>query len=88
MMKLDGKKSLSEGKTVPGKFSFDWTKTFEGIKKPHRKQDSSGSDNGKFCSACAIKRKMNCFNCQIERACNTCLDLIPQKKTISTDINI
>ena len=33
--------SLSEGKTVPGRFSIDWTKIFEGIIKPHRKQNCS-----------------------------------------------
>ena len=31
---------------------------------------------------------MNCFNCEMERACKLCLDLISQKKTYSTDINI
>ena len=31
---------------------------------------------------------MNCFNCEMERACKTCLDLISQKKTYSTDINM
>ena len=28
---------------------------------------------------------MNCFNCEIVRACKTCLDLISQNKTYSTD---
>ena len=31
---------------------------------------------------------MNCFNCEMERACKTCLDLISQKKTYSTGINM
>ena len=30
--------SLSEGKTVSGRFSIAWTKTFERIKVPHKKQ--------------------------------------------------
>ena len=30
---------------------------------------------------------MNCFNCEMEKACKSCLDLISQKKTYSTDIN-
>ena len=38
MIKLDEYISLSEGKTVSGRFSIDWTKTFERIKIPHRKQ--------------------------------------------------
>ena len=29
---------------------------------------------------------MNCFNCEMERACKICLDLISQKKTYPTDI--
>ena len=28
---------------------------------------------------------MNLFNCEMEGACNTCLDLISQKKNYSTD---
>ena len=50
MTKLDGYISLSEGKTVSGRFSIDWTKTFQGIKKPHRKEDCSDCDKGKICS--------------------------------------
>ena len=29
---------------------------------------------------------MNCFNCEMEKSCKSCLDLISQKKTYSTDI--
>ena len=88
LIKLDEYKSLSEGKTVSGRFSIDWTKTFEGIKIPHRKQDCAGCDNRRKSSDCVIKPKMNCFNCEMERACKTCLDLISQKKTHSSDINM
>ena len=31
---------------------------------------------------------MNCFNCEMERPCEVCLDQISQKKTYSTDINM
>ena len=82
MIKLEEYISLSEGKTVSGRFSIDWTKTFEGLKIPHRKQDCSDCDNTKFCNDCVIKPKMNCFNCEMERACKKCLDLISQKKHI------
>ena len=88
MIKLDEYISLSEGKTVSGRFSIDWTKSFEGIKIPHRKQDCSDCDNKKLCNDCIIKPKMNCFNCEMEKACKSCLDLISQKKTYSTNINL
>ena len=88
LKKLDEHISLSEGKTVSGRFSIDWTKTFEGIKTPHRKQNCSDCDNRKICSDCVIKPKMNCFNCEMEKSCKSCLDLNSQKKTYSTDINI
>ena len=81
MIKLNDYISLSEGKTVSGRFSIDWTKTFEGIKIPHRKQDCSECDNTKICSDCTIETKMNCFNCEIERSCKICLNIISQKKT-------
>ena len=31
---------------------------------------------------------MNCFNCEMERACKICLDLMSEKKIFSTDINL
>ena len=67
---------------------IEWTKTLEGIKKPHRKQDCSDCDNGKICIDCVIKPRMNCLNCETETACKTCLDRISQKKTSSTDIKM
>ena len=88
MIKLEEYISSSEGKTASGRFSFDWTKTFEGIKIPHRKQDCLDCDNSKICTDCVIKPKMNCFNCEMEKSCKSCLDLISQKKTFSTDINM
>ena len=88
MIKLDEYKSLSQGKTVSGRFLFDWTETFEGTKKPHRKQDCSDCDNGKNCSDCGIKPNMKCFNCGMVRACKSCLHLLSQKKIYSTDINM
>ena len=88
MIKLEEYISLAEGKSVSGRFSIDWTRTFEAIKIPHRKQDCSECDNRKICSDCVIKPKKNCFNCEIEKACESCLDLISQKKTYSTDINM
>ena len=88
MIKLDEYISFSEGTTVSGRFSIDWTKTFERIKIPHRNQNYADCDNEKKCSGCIIKPKKNCFNCEKEKSCKTCLDLISQKKTYSTDINM
>ena len=61
MIKLNEFISLSEGKPFPGRFSFDWTKLFEGIKIPHRKQDCLDCDNGKICSECVIKPENELF---------------------------
>ena len=88
LIKLEEYISLSEGKTVSVGFSIDWTKKFEGIKIPHRKQDCAECDNRKICSDCVIKPKKNCFNCEMEKSCESCLDLISQKKSYSTDINM
>ena len=87
MIKLEEYISLSEGKTVSGRFSIDWTKTFEGIKIPHRKHNCLDCNNKKLCNDCIKKPKKNCFNCEMEKSCKICLDLISQKKTYSTDIN-
>ena len=87
MIKLEKLISLSDGKTVSGRFSSEWTKTFEGIKIPHRKQDCLDCGNRKNCSDCVIKPKMNCFNCKVDRTCESCLDLVSQRKTYTTDNN-
>ena len=31
---------------------------------------------------------MNCFNCEMEKACKTCLDLVSQKEIYASDINM
>ena len=67
-MKLNDSISLSEGKTVCPRFSIDWTKTFEGVRLPYRKQDRLDCDNEKVCRECIMKPKMNCFNCDLEKA--------------------
>ena len=82
MIKLDEYIILSEGKTISDTFSIDWTKTFEGTKIPHRKQSCLDCDNKKNCSDCDKKPKMKCFNCEMERTCMTCLDLIFKRKHI------
>ena len=35
-----------------------------------------------------MKHKMNCFNCEMERACKSCSHLICRKKTNFTDIKM
>ena len=67
---------LSEGKTLSGRFSIDWSETFEGIEIPYRKQGFLDCDNGRICSDCEIKPNKNCFNCKLERVCETYLDQI------------
>ena len=85
MIKVDVFISSAEGKTISDRFSIDWTKSFERIKIPYRKK---GCDEKKVCSNCVIEPKMNCFNCEVERSCETCLDQKTQKKTYFTDFNI
>ena len=69
MMNLNEYISLSEGKTVSGRFLIDWTKTFEGIRTLRRKHECLDYDNGKTCSNCVVKPIMKCFNCETERTC-------------------
>ena len=86
MIKGDEFISLSEGKTVSGRFSTDWTETVKGIKILHRKQICLDCDDEKNCSDCVIKHQMNYFKCEVVRTCKSCLDLVSGKKTLSTDI--
>ena len=88
MIILNDYKTLSEGKTNSGRFSIDWTKPIEGIKIPHRKEDCLVCINGLMRCECVVKRKMDCFNCDVARTCKSCLDLVRENKTYSTDITM
>ena len=79
MIKLDYFLSLSEGESMSGRFLNDWKKSFEGIKIPHQKPSCLECENKLVCSNFVEKRKMNCFNCNMEKFCNSCSDLISQK---------
>ena len=74
MIKLNDIISLLEGKTIFGRFSTDWTKSSKRIKIPHRKLGCLDSDSKNNCSDCVIESRLICFNCEVERACETCLD--------------
>ena len=80
--------SLSEGKTVPGRFSIDSTKSFEGIELPHQKLGCLDCKNEVLFGDCDVKRKTSCFSCKMDRTFETCLEQISPKKTYSTDINM
>ena len=88
MKKLNEFISPSEEMTISAIFSIDWTKSFEGIKLPHRKQDCSDFKNGLICGEFVVNGKMNCFNCEMKRTCNSCISLISQKKTYATENNM
>ena len=66
---------------MSGSFSIDWTKLFEVIKVSHGKPGYLDCKNELICSNCVEKRKMSCFNCEMERACTSCLELVRHKKT-------
>ena len=88
VIKLDVFISLPGGKTISRRFSIGWTKTFEGNKIPQKKQGCLVCDNKPSFSNCVTEPKMNCFNCEVETACETCLDQNGQTKTYSTFINM
>ena len=71
-----------------GQNPIEWTKSSEGVKLPHQKRDCIDCKNELICCECVIKRKMNCFNCEVVRACISSLDLVNEKKTYSTDVNM
>ena len=59
--------SQSERKTISGRFTIDWTKSFEGIKIPHRKQDCLDCKNELMYGEDSVKRNRNCFNCEMRK---------------------
>ena len=80
--------SLPEGKTICGRISIDSAETFEKVKLPHRKHDYLDCDKENFCENCFIKPKKNNFNCNMERAIISCLDLVSRKRHIMLKNNL
>ena len=87
-IKLNEFISLSEGKIVPGRFLIDWTLTVEGKEIPHSKKGCLDCNNRKIYNEYVIKPTLNCFHCEMQRVCKTCLGRISHKRLYSVDINL
>ena len=78
---------LERGDTILGKSKLNWKRDLHGVKILHRILQCQQSDNDKICEGCEISPKMNCFECEVEKACRNCLKRITQIKYYSTEIN-
>ena len=77
---------LERGDTILGKSKLNWKKDFHGIKIPHKMFQCLRCDNKKKCNQCEKSPKMNCFECEVVKACKSCLNRITQTKNYSTEI--
>ena len=78
---------LEKGDTILGKSKLNWKTTLHGIKITHRVFQCSQCVNDKICKHCEMSPKMICFECEVVKACRSCLKRITQIKYYSTEIN-
>ena len=71
---------LERGDTILGESKLNWRKNLHGVRIPHRVFQCPQCDNDRTCKQCEISLKMNCFECEVVRACKTCLNKITQIK--------
>ena len=69
------------------KSKLNWKRGLHGIKIPHRVFQCSQCDSEKICKHCEISPKVNCFECEIVKACGSCLRRITLIEYYSTEIN-
>ena len=66
---------LEKVDNILGKSKLNWKKDLHGIKIPHRVFQCPQCDNDKICNQCEISPEMNCFECEVVKACKTCLKM-------------
>ena len=77
---------LERGYTIIGKSTLNWKKDSHGVKIPHRVFFCPQYDNDKICKQCQISPKMKSLECEVVKACRTCLNKITKIKFYSTEI--
>ena len=78
---------MDKGLIVRNTSKLIWKRDLLGIKGPHRVINCENCQNDKVCRSCIINPKLNCFDCEISRSCDKCLNRITQVKLYSTEIN-
>ena len=78
---------LQRGDTSVGKSEINWKRDLHGIKLLHRVFQSPQCYNDRICKQCEISPKLNFFECEIVKACRSCLKRITQIKYFSTENN-
>ena len=78
---------LERGETILGESKLSWKRDLRGIKIPHRVFQCPQCDNDRICKQFGISPRMNCFECEVFKACNSCLNRRTQYKYYSTEIN-
>ena len=78
---------LDRGDIILGKSKLNWKRDLHGVKVPQRIFQCPQCDNDKICKQCEVSLKINCFECEVVKACRSCLNRITQIKYYSTEIN-
>ena len=88
MVGLNFKEFLGSEKsdTILVKTKLNWKRDFHGY-IPHRVFQCPQCDNDKISKQCDMSPKMNCFQCELVKACRNCLNKKTEIKYYSTGIN-
>ena len=71
---------LEKGKTVRNMSKLNWKRELYGVKLPHRIIGCENCREERKCRFCIIDPKMNCFECELCRPCDKCLERRTQIK--------
>ena len=78
---------LERGKTLKNISKLKWKRELGGIKIPHRRLGCENCDESRKCLNYELKPEMNCFNCEISKSCQDCLNNVTRISEYSVEIN-
>ena len=57
----------------------NWKRDLLGVKVPNRVVNGETCQDDKTCQTCVSDPKLNCFDCEVVKSCDKCLQRITQK---------
>ena len=77
---------LESGETFSSKSKLKGTRDIHGVKVPHREFQCLECDESEICKKGEEPRRKKGFECELDRACESCLKRITQIKHYTTEI--
>ena len=79
--------NMEKGLIARNTSKLNWKRDLLGFKVPQSVNNCENCQNDKMCRLCIIDPNLNCFDCEISKSCDKCLERITQIKVYSREIN-